>query len=636
MSHFTEISHLLELNQISIKSCDELYKFSEDFNEVCTIILPLHSNADGYKNPLRGIGNVIANVANKLGSEATLITIGEVSDLVNIQAAISRMVHYQHWIAIKRKAPKVPKYPSLPNYHFGALIHTRYKKALRHVKTKVEYTYCPWCDKTTKDYGGKKHTYHQYGTSVSDVWRDIACDLDGDIKPIITRLKDLFAIGSYKELLVLDCRLMDYDQQSINYDVKLDWMENFSVSREGTSKYLTSQGNLFGSVSTNLETSDSEVPSILLNQILNGDSLEWLKEIPDNSIDFIFTDPPYNLGKKYSGYSDDLEIKKYFEWCDQWIAELARVLKPGRTFAIINIPLWSIRHFLFMETILKFQNWIVWDALAFPVRLIMPAHYTILTFAKGESRNLPGLISVLGQTGVLNAPIWFRSLEPLAESYCLRFNCVKQRQRARKNDRGPLTDLWWDIHRLKHNSRRVDHPTQLPSLLLYRLISIYTNPGEVVLDCFNGAGTTTLAAHQLGRQYIGIEKSRKYCDIAKERHNEIVQNLDPFRKAERILTAKNSPVPRLPKQKYEVSKKTLQLEVKRIAQELGRLPTRDEVSKYSKYPIKYYDEYFISWGEVCAAARTTGMTEVRSKPNNDDETLSLNVTQLDLDLGEED
>jgi site-specific DNA-methyltransferase (adenine-specific) len=172
--------------------------------------------------------------------------------------------------------------------------------------------------------------------------------------------------------------------------------------------------------------------------------------------------------------------------------------------------------------------------------------------------------------------------------------------------------------------------------LLYRLISIYTNPGEVVLDCFNGAGTTTLAAHQLGRRYIGIEKSLEYCELAKERHNEIVQNLDPFRKAERILTAKNSPVPRLPKQKYEVSKKTLQLEVKRIAQQLGRLPTRDEVSQYSKYPIKYYDEYFISWGEVCAAARTTGMTEVRSSPDSVDEDLSFNVTQqLGLDFGEE-
>jgi site-specific DNA-methyltransferase (adenine-specific) len=51
--------------------------------------------------------------------------------------------------------------------------------------------------------------------------------------------------------------------------------------------------------------------------------------------------------------------------------------------------------------------------------------------------------------------------------------------------------------------------------------------------------------------------------------------------------------------------------LKRIAEQLGRLPTRDEVELLSKYPISYYDDYFISWGEVCAAARTTGMTETR-------------------------
>ena len=65
------------------------------------------------------------------------------------------------------------------------------------------------------------------------------------------------------------------------------------------------------------------------------------------------------------------------------------------------------------------------------------------------------------------------------------------------------------------------------------------------------------------------------------------------------------------KQKYAVPKKTLQLEVRRVAQELHRLPNRDELARFGKYPIKYYDKYFASWGEVCAAARTTGMTEDR-------------------------
>jgi len=130
-----------------------------------------------------------------------------------------------------------------------------------------------------------------------------------------------------------------------------------------------------------------------------------------------------------------------------------------------------------------------------------------------------------------------------------------------------------------------------------------------VLDCFNGAGTSTLAAHLLGRKYIGIEVSQEYHTLAKARHDEVCRGLDPFRKADRMLTAKNSPVRRLPKQKYAIPKKTLQLEVKRVSQKLGHLPNRDELARFGKYPIEYYDSYFINWGEVCAAARTTGMSE---------------------------
>jgi site-specific DNA-methyltransferase (adenine-specific) len=214
-------------------------------------------------------------------------------------------------------------------------------------------------------------------------------------------------------------------------------------------------------------------------------------------------------------------------------------------------------------------------------------------------------------TDVRNGLSPFKSLEPLADGYCLRASCVAERQRAKVNDRGPLTDVWGDVFRLKHNSRRVDHPTQLPPQLLYRLIALFTRPNEAVLDCFNGAGTTTLAAHQLGRRFLGIEKSPKYCEMALARHAEIRSGIDPFRKAERELTAKNSPVPRMPKQKYDVPKKTLQLEAKRVAASLGHLPSRAELVQHGKYPIRYYDEYFASWGEVCAAARTTGMTETR-------------------------
>jgi len=457
------------------------------------------------------------------------------------------------------------------------------------------------CDKTTKDYGGKKHTYHEYGTLISDVWRDLECDLEEDISPVVSRLADLFGGKPYNEIVVLDLR-------------------NLHKKRESSKDPA-------------LDTKEKRLPSHLTNKIVTGDCLYELRKIPSNSVDFAFADPPYNLGKGYLGYTDDLKVKEYFGWCHKWIFEMARVLKPGRTFSVLNIPLWAIRHFQFAKTFLRYQNWIVWDALAFPVRLIMPAHYSILCFSKGKPRELPGPVNHQVEIALPSAPKTFRALEPLADGYCLRSDCSEWRQRAVINDRGSLADFWSDIHRLKHNSRRVDHPCQLPAHLMFRLITIFTNPDELVLDCFNGAGTTTLAAHLLNRRYFGIEKSKEYCGMARKRHAEISRGLDPFRKEDRILKAKNSPVPRLLKQKYKIPKKTLQMEVKRIAIKLGRIPNREELKEYGKFSIDYYDRYFVSWGEVIAAARTTGMRETRTLIGD---ALVSNGKQLVLELNAKD
>ena len=582
MTHLSENSNRLTITDISIRSCEDLNRATCDFSDVCVVRLP-SSTPSKYGCRLEGVGELVASIAANLGSEASLVILGEVIDLVEVHASIAPTMRYQHWIAIKRGSPWiVGGSSSLPQYHFGALIHTRYKSSLHHAKTRIAYSYCPFCDRTTKDYGGKKHTYHEYGTLMSDVWRDITCDLDGDLTPVLERLADLFGIEPYRELRVLDTRPLRLERVSVQRDVP-----------------------------ANAASAKDDITESLSNRLIAGDCIEQLQTIPDNSVDFAFADPPYNLGKKYTGYMDDLAIAEYFDWCDKWITELARVLRPGRTCAILNIPLWAIRHFLYMEKILLFQNWIVWNALGFPVRMVMPAHYSILCFSKGTPRELPGLTDETKQVRALGQFDAYRCLEPLAEGYCLRARCVSRRKATRWDDRGPLTDIWWDIHRLKHNSRRVDHPCQLPPQLMYRLISVFTRPEEVVLDCFNGAGTTTLTAHQLGRRYIGIELSEEYHNLTQHRHEEILNGLDPFRKADRKLTAKNSPVPRMRKQKYVVPKKTLQLEVKRVAAELGRLPSRDELIRYGKYPIKYYDEYFVSWGEVCAAARTTGMSETR-------------------------
>ena len=167
---------------------------------------------------------------------------------------------------------------------------------------------------------------------------------------------------------------------------------------------------------------ENELPDKSL--LLHGDCLTELRKIPDNSIDFGFADPPYNLNKNYENWNDGIDILKYFEWCDSWLYELSRILKPGRTIAILNIPQWCVRHFKYLITILDYQDWIVWEGLSMPVRMIMPSHYSILCFTKGKPRKLPGLN--LNDKSSLE----MKSLTTFKEDFCS--SCNKRNQFSKK------------------------------------------------------------------------------------------------------------------------------------------------------------------------------------------------------------
>jgi DNA modification methylase len=534
------------------------------------ISLPFYASLESVPSRRKLIKD-LQTFLDKGNEESTFVIFTSPIFATEFSTELRTNVHLKLWIAVKLSEPFVHE-NKLDEHHAALLIITKTASALNHTKTRIAYSYCPACDKTTKDYGGKKHIYHEYGTLMSDVWRDISIAPDGNLSPISDRLQDLFGINKYKWLLHHDLRQL---YPSTN---RKQIYRNFN----------------------------SETNQLTKSLLLNGDCIDELRKLPDNSIDFCFADPPYNLKKKYESWDDGIDIQTYFEWCDLWLSELARVLKPGCTLAILNIPQWCVRHFKYLITVLDYQDWIVWEGLSMPVRMIMPSHYSILCFSKGTPRSLPSANRI--SDNILEV----RSTLTLKENYCIRGNCVTKRNRQKINDTQSASNMWWDIHRLKHNSRRVDHPCQLPPNFMHRLISTFTNFGEFILDPFNGAGTSTLCAEQMGRNFIGIELSEYYHGITVKRHEELRHGIDPFRKVnDNSPKAKNSPIERLRKQKYHVSKKTLQLEVRRIANELGRMPTKEDVSRLSSYPMEYYDNYFISWGEVMAAARTTGMTEDR-------------------------
>ena len=597
MTHKSENAHPLDVEQLKITELHQLGNLSIDPGIVYLLRMPSDRTYIDAKKSQKSYEKIV-DFFSHVNESATICILSTPPDAATFYKYAIPHLKFQLWVAVKKdlSTPVVAR-NVLPEEHAALVVFTCYSKALVHTKTRVAYTYCPACGKTTKDYGGKRHLYHVDGTAISDVWRDIKINLDDNIEPVTERLRDLFGVSLYSKLRIIDLRECKELLHSVDRDDGIP-----------------------------LETEHTSQIQIIESQLINDDCINALEKFPSNSVDFCFADLPYNLDKKYDGYDDALETKEYFDWCDRWLSELARITKPGHTCAILNIPFGSLHHYQHLLTLLEFQSWIVWDSLAFPTQHIMPAHYAILCFSKGVSRPLPGLQSLSKGNGTKD-----EYLTPQAELFCIRPQCVQQRKTNCIDDRDVISDLWHDIHRLKHNSKRVDHPCQLPPALMRRLFSIFTHPGEIILDCFNGAATSTLVAAQMGRYYIGIELSKEYHELAKLRHSELESGLDPFRKRTSVPRSKNSPVRRITEQEYKVSKKTLQLEVKRIKELLGRLPTREDVAQHSRYPFEYYENYFLSWGEVCAAARTTGMTEF-PKDQEVKDTDSVNQPSLFNDM----
>lgn len=237
-----------------------------------------------------------------------------------------------------------------------------------------------------------------------------------------------------------------------------------------------------------------------INKIINGDAIELLKQIPDNSIDVTFADPPFNLKKKYNGYKDSLEFEEYLKWCELWIKEMVRVTKPTGSIFIHNIPKWLTYYSSILNKYATFRHWISWDAPSSPMgKSLQPSHYGILYYVKD-----------------IKQAKFYELRYP--HKRCRKCGYLIKDYGGKKEGLHPfgplLSDVWTDIHRIKHNKYRDEHPCQLPIHLLERIILMSTDESDVVLDPFMGTGTTAIASKRLGRKFIGFELDEKYAVIA--------------------------------------------------------------------------------------------------------------------------
>jgi site-specific DNA-methyltransferase (adenine-specific) len=240
-----------------------------------------------------------------------------------------------------------------------------------------------------------------------------------------------------------------------------------------------------------------------INQVINGDCIEILSTIESDSIDICFADPPFNLEKKYSVYKDQKPDEDYFNWCKNWLRELVRVTRPTGSIFVHNIPKWLTYYAEILNEFACFKHWIAWDAMSNPLgKTLLPAHYGILYYTKKQKG--------------------FKFYEIRSpHKRCRVCNSYIKDYGGKKDQMHPfgalVSDVWTDIHRIRHNIRRDEHPCQLPLPLLDRIILMSTDPNDIVLDPFLGTGTTAISAKALGRNYIGIEIDPNYVKISTEK-----------------------------------------------------------------------------------------------------------------------
>ncbi len=250
-----------------------------------------------------------------------------------------------------------------------------------------------------------------------------------------------------------------------------------------------------------------------LNQILNGNCIEILNTLPENSVDLVFADPPYNLQLQNDLYRPNMSkvdavnnkwdkftsFETYDTFTREWLSAAQRVLKETGTLWVIG----SYHNIYRVGAIMQDLGfWILND---------------VIWLKTNPMPNFRGVRF----TNAHETMIWAQKQQ--GAKYTFNHKAMK----ALNDDLQMRSD--WVIplatgkERLKSNGTKA-HPTQKPEGLLYRVLLSSTNAGNVVLDPFFGSGTTGAVAKKLGRNFIGIERDKKYIKVAQKRIDAVTQS----------------------------------------------------------------------------------------------------------------
>ena len=254
------------------------------------------------------------------------------------------------------------------------------------------------------------------------------------------------------------------------------------------------------------------------NNIYNMSCLDGMKQMPDNSVDIIIADPPYNLSKgaewkwdnsvalkgmggnwnKVMADWDDMTLEDYWEFTSAWLTEAKRILKPTGSMWIFG----TYHNIGIINVICQMQN----------IEMINE----IIWYKRNAFPNLSGRRITASHENIL----WCHA-GGKKRSYYFDYDYSKDGDFSGDGlkAQGKQMRTVWDIpnNKDKEELKYGKHPTQKPIRILKRMIKLASKEGDVMLTPFAGAGSECVAAKMCGRKYIGFEVNEEYCKIAEER-----------------------------------------------------------------------------------------------------------------------
>ena len=232
-----------------------------------------------------------------------------------------------------------------------------------------------------------------------------------------------------------------------------------------------------------------------LGALFANDCMAVLPLIRAETVETVFADPPFNLRKTYGANTrDDRLESEYLAWCEKWLSECVRILKPGGSLFVYNLPKWNVLLGAYLTRIgMDFRHWIAVEISAcMPISgRLHPSHYSLLYYTKGKPNTFRRI-----RTPILTCRHCGGEIKDYGG------------HRAAMNPNGvTLKDVWTDIPPVRHwkFKSKNRHANALSTKLLDRVVEMSTIPGDLVLDPFGGSGTTFAVCEAKHRHWIGIE-----------------------------------------------------------------------------------------------------------------------------------